>query len=109
MPRFRAALLATTATALSLTATPAALAEGLSFINKTTANGLGDNTVLGVYASGSSIYAATFGGLSISTDGGTSWTNKTTASGLGNNTVYGVYASGSSSCGPAACWRATCG
>jgi hypothetical protein len=53
--------------------------------------------VRGVYASGSSIYAATGGGgLSISTDGGTSFTNKTTANGLGANFVRGVYASGSS-------------
>ena len=49
----------------------------------------------GVYASGSSIYAATIGGLSISTNGGSSFTNYTTAQGLGNNDVYGVYASGS--------------
>ena len=52
----------------------------------------------GVYASGSNIYAATRGGLSISTNGGSSFTNYTTTStnnGLGNNAVYGVYASGS--------------
>jgi len=61
----------------------------------TVSSGLGDNIVYGVYASGSTIYAATFGGLSISTDGGASFTNKTTTNGLGNNTVKGVYASGS--------------
>jgi hypothetical protein len=44
---------------------PAALADGLSFTNYTTANGLGNNSVRGVYASGSSIYVATEGGLSI--------------------------------------------
>jgi hypothetical protein len=65
MPRFRVAPLATAATALSLGATPAALADGLSFTNYTTANGLGNNFVRGVYASGSSIYAATLDGLSI--------------------------------------------
>jgi hypothetical protein len=48
-----------------------------------------------VYASGSTIYAATFGGLSISTDGGNSFTNYTTSDGLGSNNVVGVYASGS--------------
>ncbi|MBD2757707.1 hypothetical protein, partial [Spirosoma validum] len=33
--------------------------------------GLGSNNVQGVYAVGSTVYAATLGGLSISTDGGT--------------------------------------
>ena len=55
---------------------------------------LGDNVVRGVYASGTTVYAATSGGLSISTDSGTSFTNKTTADGLGDNVVRGVYASG---------------
>ena len=40
---------------------------GSSFTNKTTANGLGNNNVNGVYAVGSTVYAATNGGLSIST------------------------------------------
>ncbi len=66
----------------------------LTFTNKTTADGLGSNVVYGVYASGTTVYAATFGGLSISTDGGATFTNKTTADGLGNNSVRGVYASG---------------
>ncbi|MCX5967066.1 MAG: hypothetical protein NTV57_05370 [Cyanobacteria bacterium] len=48
----------------------------------------------GVYASGNSVYVATAGGLSVSTNGGTSYTNYTTADGLGNNFVRGVYASG---------------
>ena len=69
---------------------------GSSFTNYTTANGLGVNIVNGVYASGSSIYAATLGGLSISTNGGSSFTNYTTANGLGSNFVRGVFASGSS-------------
>jgi hypothetical protein len=102
MVSFRTALLATAASALSLAATPAALANPLTFTNYTTANGLGNNSVRGVYASGSSIYAATSagnggGGLSISTNGGTSFTNYTIANGLGDNDVQGVYASGSSS------------
>jgi hypothetical protein len=66
----------------------------LSFTNKTTANGLGDNTVNGVYAVGSTIYAATDGGLTIFTNGGASFTNYTTADGLGFNNVRGVYADG---------------
>ena len=64
MASFRNALLAT---ALSLAATPAALANGLTFTNYTTTstnNRLGSNFVWGVYASGSNIYAATGGGLS---------------------------------------------
>ena len=41
------------------------------------------------------IYAATSGGLSISTNGGTTFTNYTTAnSGLGGGVVKGVYAVG---------------
>ena len=87
MTSYRTALLATAATALSLAASPAALANGLTFTNYTTSSGLGDNYVLGVYASGSNIYAATSNGLGISTNGGGSFTNYTTASGLGSNTV----------------------
>ena len=37
------------------------------------------------------VYAATLGRLSISTDGGVSFTNRTTLEGLGYNYVYGVY------------------
>ena len=48
----------------------------------------------GVYASGTSIYAATAAGLSLSTNSGTNWTTYTTTNGLASNTVYGVYASG---------------
>ena len=49
----------------------------------------------GVYASGSTIYAATSVGVSVSTNGGTNWTNSTTTNGLGSNDVLGVYAIGS--------------
>ena len=65
------------------------------FTNKTTANGLGSNTVLGVFVSGSTVYAATFNGLSISTNGGSTFSNKTPAHGLGSDYIYGVFASGS--------------
>ena len=64
---------------------------GSTFTNRTTTNGLGNNTIFGVYTTGSTVYAATFGGLSISTNGGSTFTNKTTSNGLGSNTVYGVY------------------
>jgi hypothetical protein len=68
---------------------------GTSFTNKTTANGLGSNTVNGVYAVGNTIYAATAAGLSISTDGGLTFNNRTNAnSGLGNDYVNGVYVVG---------------
>ena len=66
-----------------------------TYTNKTIVDGLGSNTVYDVYASGSTVYAATFYGLSISTDGGTTFTNKTMANGLGNNRVYGVFVIGS--------------
>ena len=75
---------------------PASAAACFStFTNKTTADGLGNNFVLGVYAVGSNVYAATIDGLSISTDGGATFTNRTTADGLGDNFVLGVYAVGS--------------
>ena len=61
----------------------------------TTPSGLVSNVVFGVYASGSTVYAATAGGLSISTDGGVSFSNKTTTNGLGNNFLNGVFVSGS--------------
>ena len=62
----------------------------VTFTNRTTADGLGDNKVLGVYAVGATVYAATLGGLSISTDGGATFTNRTTAnSSLRNNYVWG--------------------
>jgi hypothetical protein len=67
-----------------------------TWTNYTTGSGLGNNLVRGVYATGSTIYAATQGGgLSVSPNNGTTWTNYTTGSGLGSNTVYGVYAAGS--------------
>ena len=67
----------------------------INWTNYTTTEGLGNNGVNGVYADGSNIYAATFNGLSISTDAGANWTNYTTTEGLGNNSVNGVYADGS--------------
>ena len=51
---------------------------------------------MGVYAMGSSIYAGTIDGLSISSDGGSTFTNRTTDQGLGSTFVHSVYASGSS-------------
>jgi hypothetical protein len=68
---------------------------GSNFTNYTDTTGLGANNVRGVYAIGSTIYAATDGGLSISSNGGTSFTNYTTTNGLGSNSVNGVYAIGS--------------
>jgi hypothetical protein len=66
MISLRIALLASAATALSLAAAPEGLA--LTFTNYTTTHtsgGLGSNFIPGVYASGSTIYAATFAGLSV--------------------------------------------
>ena len=74
-----------------------------SFTNVTYAagSGLPSDYVLGVYVSGSHVYAATsgnagLGGLAISSDGGTTFTTRTTSNGLGSNSVGGVYVSGSS-------------
>jgi len=41
----------------------------------------------------STIFAATFGGVSMSADGGASWKTATAANGLASNEVFGVYAS----------------
>ncbi len=67
---------------------------GNTFTNKDETNGLGYDTVKGVYVSGLTVYAATSKGLSISTDGGKTFTNKTTTNGLGTNAVNGVYVDG---------------
>jgi hypothetical protein len=67
-------------------------ASALTFTNRTTADGLGANPVSGVYVVGSTVYAATTGGLSISTNGGVTFTNDDTTSGLGSSFVNGVYA-----------------
>jgi hypothetical protein len=67
---------------------------GTTFTNRTTTDGLGNNTVWGVFADGANVYAATDGGLSISTDGGTTFTNRTTTDGLGSNSVNKVVKSG---------------
>ena len=67
----------------------------LRFITRTSANGLGTNDVRDVYVVGSTVYAATYGGVSISTDGGNTFTNRTTANGLRSYSVYGVFATGS--------------
>ena len=58
-------------------------------------SGLASGTVNGVFVTGTTIYAATNGGLSVSTNGGTSWTNYTTTNGLASNFTNGVWASGS--------------
>ena len=73
-----------------------------NWTNYTTANGLTSYVGLGVFASGSTIYAATGylgpgqGGLSISTNGGSSWTtySNSTSSGFASLAAVGVYASG---------------
>jgi len=63
-----------------------------SWNNITTAtSGFGSNTVNGVYASGTDVYAATAGGLSISVNSGATWSN-IPDSGLGNTWLYCVYA-----------------
>ena len=69
-------------------------AASVPFTNRTTGDGLGNNRVYGVYAEDDTVYAATYLGLSISSDGGANFTNRTTGDGLGDNNVYGVYAVG---------------
>jgi hypothetical protein len=65
-------------TAANLSVSPASAAACFSsFTNKTTADGLGNNIVAGVYAVSSNVYAATSGGLSISADCASSSTTTT--------------------------------
>ena len=72
-----------------------ASAAVIAFTNIAALYGLGTEHVTGgVFADGSNVYAATTGGLSISTDGGATFTSKTTANGLGAKSVRGVFASG---------------
>ena len=75
------------------------MTSGSSYITRTTADGLGSNLVNSAFASGSTVYAATFpginGGLGISTDGGATFINRNTAnSNLPNNYVNDVHVVG---------------
>jgi hypothetical protein len=68
----------------------------ITWTTYTTGSGLAGDDVFGVYAAGSTIYAATNGGgLSVSANGGATWTTYTTANGLGGNGALGVYADAS--------------
>jgi len=68
---------------------------GESWINKTTADGLGRNNIVSVSVADDVIYAATNGaGLSISADGGETWVIKQTAQGLASALVNSVFAIG---------------
>jgi hypothetical protein len=95
---------ALTVFALAGVAAPSPAAAGIvTFTNYTFTDGQGNNliqdvqanAVQEVYAVGSTIYAATGGGLRISTNSGANFTNYTTTDGLGSNIVRGVYAVGS--------------
>lgn len=62
-----------------------------NFAQKTTADGLGYNYAADVFVTGSMVYVATLGGLSISSNGGSgSFVNRTTTNGLGSNSTWGV-------------------
>jgi hypothetical protein len=77
MANLRTALLASAASALSLAATPGALANNLLFTDSDPSNEI-RRDVIGIYASGSNLYAATYGaGLRISTNAGSIWINCT--------------------------------
>jgi hypothetical protein len=68
-----AAILVSAAIAVSSGVSPAS--ASLTFVNRTTNQGLGHSGVNDVFVVGSNVYAATTGGLSISTDGGATFTN----------------------------------
>ena len=86
-----ATTLTPTTTSTLATTTTTTLPPGTTFTNRTTTNGLGANRVRGVFSTSSTIYAATNGGLSISTNGGDTFTNRPTTNGLGANVISGVY------------------
>ena len=67
----------------------------MSFVNRTIAQGLGSDDVVDVFVDGSTIYAATQGGFSISSDGGASFVNRTLLNGLGSNSVNSIFGNGS--------------
>ena len=71
---------------------------GKTWVQKTWVHGLGergDGGVNHVHATGSKVYASTWGsGLYISNDGGATWFKKTTSDGLASNYVNGAHASG---------------
>lgn len=77
-----------------------AVNASLTFVNRTTSNGLGVNTVRTLFVDGQNVYVATSAagvgyGLSISTDSGQTFVTRTTNDGLGGNTIDGIWASGS--------------
>jgi hypothetical protein len=57
-------------------------------------NGPIASPVSAVYVSGNTIYAGTYGGICISTNGGANFTTYTTANGLGDNQVNGITVQG---------------
>lgn len=67
--------------------------RGRTFALRTTAHGLGSNSVRALVLSGGQLYAGTAGGVSVSSDGGASFTN--TALGLASPSVNALVVSGS--------------
>ncbi|WP_119344991.1 hypothetical protein [Facilibium subflavum] len=63
----------------------------IAWEQKTVQDGLGSNTVRGIFVSGSNIYLATESGLSVLKQTGVQWKNKTTADGLSHNLVKDVF------------------
>lgn len=76
------------------TVTSTSVQATVTFVNRTTTDGLPSNVVLSVFADGQNVYAGTPTGLGISTNGGASFVAKNTANGLGGNVVNSVWASG---------------
>lgn len=89
---FTRSILAAASASACLTFVAPRVEASLTFTNYTT--GLGSTNVQDVYAVGGTVYAATWGGLGVSTNGGTTFTTYTTADGLGSNLVMAVYADG---------------
>mgnify|MGYP000429529135 CR=1 FL=1 len=72
---------------------------GDTWSNKTTANGLNNDSVQDVFVTGASlmpdartVYVATYGGgIAIPTDGGDTFTSKTTTDGLADDNTNSIY------------------
>jgi hypothetical protein len=78
---------------------------GGSYVQRTTANGLGADEVFGVCVSGTNVYAATHNGLSISTDGGNHFSTPFIP--VGDKEVLGVFVAGQevyAACGSDGLW-----
>lgn len=65
--------------------------NSVSYSRKTTSDGLLNNSVVSIFGVGSTIYAGTNGGLSVTSDNGTTFSNFTTTEGIVSNSIKDVF------------------